>query len=85
LPLVGLGVSLGADLDPNPVVHGQKFLDLLRSVGSDFTAQRLLLSYYRAKIRLEVYAEYARRKAQRQAAASMLSELQTEMQIRLLS
>jgi hypothetical protein len=85
LPLVGLGVSLGADLDPDPVLHGQKFLDLLRLAGGDYSVRRLLLGYHRAKIRLEVSSEFGRRAAQRKAAAGMLTVLKSEMQIRLLS
>jgi hypothetical protein len=79
LPLVGLQASLGADLDPDPVLHGAKLLDLLRAAVGDFSARGLLLAYQRAKIRLEVQAEFGRRKAQRGAAVAMLATLRGEM------
>lgn len=85
LPVVGLQVSLGADLDPDPVRHGEKFLDLLRQAGGHNAAGRLLLSYQRAKIRLEVMAEYGRRAAQRKAAIAMLATLQNEMRSLLVA
>ena len=84
LPLVGLQVALGADLDPDPVRHGEKFLALLRSAGGSEAVRQLLLGYQRAQIRLEVQSEFGRRKAERVAALVMLSSLRSEMQAMLV-
>lgn len=83
LPLVDLQVSLGADLDPDPLVHAVKLMDLLAEAGNGYPVTRLLLGYQRAKIRLEVYAEYGRKAAQRKAAGKLLGEMRNQMQTML--
>ena len=79
----GVAVGWGVDWDPDPVRHGEMVLEMLRSEG-DVNGSRLILGYQRAKIRLEVQAEFGRRKAERRAAAKVLSSLRHELQILLV-